>query len=62
MTEQQMTDRLQEAFDEAEGELRCKVYSTRQFEEDGVLTNNKGFTVCLRDGSEFQVKVVQSKG
>ena len=29
------------------------------FEERGVLTNNKGLTVSLSDGSEFQITIVR---
>lgn len=34
---------------------------TRSFESGGVLTNNVGFTLYLKNGSEYQVTVVQSK-
>ena len=30
------------------------------FEERGVLTNNKGLTVSLTNGSEFQITIVRS--
>ncbi len=34
---------------------------TISFEEEGVLTSNKGFVLKMPDGSQFQVSVVQSK-
>ena len=30
------------------------------FEEDGVLTHDKGLTLSLEDGSEFQLTIVQT--
>lgn len=37
------------------------VRSCETFEEGGVLTTDKGFTIRMTNGSEFQVTVVQSK-
>ena len=33
----------------------------RSFEEDGVMTYNKGLAVTLPDGSEYQLTIVQSR-
>lgn len=33
----------------------------RTFEEDGVLTYNKGLVITTEDGSEFQITIVQSR-
>lgn len=33
----------------------------RSFEEDGVMTYNKGLVVTLPDGSEYQLTIVQSR-
>jgi hypothetical protein len=33
----------------------------RSFEEDGVLTNDKGLVITLADGSEYQLTIVQSR-
>jgi hypothetical protein len=31
------------------------------FAEDGIMTASEGFTITMADGSEFQIKVTQSK-
>jgi len=35
--------------------------TAHSFEEAGILTNNKGLVIKLRDGSEFQITIVKSK-
>lgn len=40
--------------------LGVPVVNTRSFEDEGVLTDDAGFTITLADGSRFQVTVVQS--
>lgn len=37
------------------------VQDVRSFADDQVLTNNKGLTVKLADGSEFQLTIVKSR-
>lgn len=37
------------------------IQDVRSFADDQVLTNNKGLTVRLADGSEFQLTIVKSK-
>ena len=38
-----------------------EVEGVRTFEEDGVLTRNRGVVVRTEDGREFQVTIVQSR-
>jgi hypothetical protein len=38
-----------------------EVKHVRTFEEDGVLTRNRGVVVRTTDGSEFQVAIVKSR-
>jgi len=38
-----------------------EIESARSFEDLGVLTNNKGLTITMDDGSEFQISIVRSK-
>lgn len=62
MNEREFQDLLQtlieddsiECVDELEGA------SVATFEEGGILTRNKGLTISLADGSEFQITIVQS--
>ena len=35
--------------------------SVRTFEQSGVMTYNKGLTVTLPDGSEYQITIVRSR-
>lgn len=37
------------------------IHEVRTFADDGVLTNNKGLTVRLADGSAFQLTIVKSR-
>ncbi len=37
------------------------IEEVRSFEDEGMLTNNKGLVVQLEDGSEFQLTIVRSK-
>ena len=52
------------------GDLDAQVYSeitdvgieyVRKYEDVGMLTNNKGVIVKMKDGSEFQMTIVQSR-
>lgn len=45
--------------EEEQEEYRIK--SVRTFEETGLLTSNKGLVLETKDGSEFQITIVQSK-
>lgn len=57
MTEQQMAQTLTAAVQESEVEWR----DMATFAEDGIMTASEGFTITMADGSEFQIKVTQSK-
>ena len=37
------------------------IENARSYEEAGVMTRDAGFVIRMRDGSEFQVTVVQSR-
>jgi hypothetical protein len=37
------------------------VSSARSFADGGVLTNDRGFTMVMSDGSEYQVTIVQTR-
>ncbi len=37
------------------------VEMVQTFEEAGIMTNNKGLVVRMKDGSEFQMTLVQSR-
>ncbi len=39
-----------------------EIDQVRTFEDSGVLTDNKGLTISLTNGSEFQVTIVRSCG
>jgi hypothetical protein len=43
-------------------EVRGDVRRCDSFAEAGVMTNNHGLVIRFKDGSEFQVTVVQSRG
>lgn len=36
------------------------VRTIRSYEEEGVLTNNKGLIIWLKDGSEFQITIIKT--
>lgn len=55
----QMAEALTEQEHVEEGK---DVRSIREFGEAGLLTMNCGLIVCLGDGAEFQITVVQSDG
>ena len=38
-----------------------QVRRVQTFEDLGVLTNNRGVVVTMKDGSEFQLTIVQSR-
>jgi len=42
-------------------EMAPEVKRVRTFEEDGVLTGNRGVVVRTTDGGEFQVSIIQSR-
>ncbi len=48
-------------FAEINGET-FEIKNISTFQECGILTNNKGLVVTLNDGSEFQIKIIKSKG
>jgi hypothetical protein len=62
-TERDMEDLIRTAIEhEDEGcgtESEVKGVST--FDESGMLTRNNGLVVRIKDGSEFQVTIVQSE-
>ena len=59
-TEQQMQDYLKETLDWASNEDGM-IKTIDTFEEIGVMTNNKGLLVRMKDGSRFQLVVVKSR-
>lgn len=44
------------------GDEENEVRRVSTYEEDGVLTMNKGLVVKFKNGDEFQICIVQSKG
>lgn len=44
-----------------EDEVYEVIKSIRNFQDAGFLTNDKGLVIKLKDGSEFQVTIVQNK-
>ena len=59
-TEQQMQDYLKETLDWASNEDGM-IKTIDTFEEIGVMTNNKGLLVRMKDGSRFQLVIVKSR-
>ncbi len=59
-TEQQMQDYLKETLDWASNEDGM-INTIDTFEEIGVMTNNKGLVVRMKDGSRFQLVIVKSR-
>jgi hypothetical protein len=58
MNEQEFQDLLLDAVDaELDG---CR--SVKSFEESGLLGSDAGLVIRMKDGSEFQVTIVQSRG
>jgi len=57
MEENNFVEMIQEAI-EMYGE---QVKGIQTFEEAGMLTNNEGVIVRIKDGSEFQITVVKSR-
>lgn len=51
---------LQAALDVAQDEDDFPLRRTATFEEGGVLTMNRGLTIYMEDGSEFQLTIVRS--
>ncbi len=60
MTELEMQQQISEAllFEDEENE-NDEIFNILSFEEAGILTNNKGIVVKMRDMSEFQVTIVK---
>lgn len=61
MNEKQMEAWLSEAI-YGVGDEENEVRRVSTYEEDGVLTMNKGLVVKFKNGDEFQICIVQSKG
>jgi len=59
MNEIEMETMLYETLQDEE--IVPEVDAVRTFEEAGVLTGNRGVVVRCKDGSSFQVTVVQSR-
>ena len=59
-TEREFQDALAAVLDDPGDWL--EVDRVRTFEEVGMLTRDKGLVVQLRDGSEFQITIVQLRG
>jgi len=61
MNEQNFQDLIHELIDNIEEVgLPNTVRSTATFADADILTNNKGVVVTMKDGSEFQLTIVQS--
>ncbi len=58
MNEQQVQDMLYDLLDEEGME---QDFAVRTFEEEGVLTMNKGLVLRFPDGSEYQLTIVRSR-
>lgn len=42
-------------------ELAENVVSARSFAEEGIMTNDAGFVIRMKDGTEMQVTLVRSR-
>ena len=62
-TEETLQDGLRELITEGyvSSEICWETLRVRTFEEEGVLTYNKGLVISLPDGTEFQLTIVQSR-
>ena len=62
-TEETLQDGLRELITEGydSSEIYWANLRVRTFAEEGVLTYNKGLVICLPDGTEFQLTIVQSR-
>lgn len=68
MSEQEIVEHLQFLLDQSSEARKDEGWPeemlgnrTGTFEENGVLTDNKGFVLILKDRSEYQVTVVRSR-
>lgn len=61
MNEKEMESWLSEAITSMEDEEN-EVRRVSTYEEDGVLTRNKGLVVKFKNGAVFQICIVQSDG
>ena len=61
MNEKEMESWLGEAITSLEDEEN-EVRRVGTYEEEGILTRNKGLVVRFKNGDEFQICIVQSKG
>jgi len=50
-----------EALSDYFGGGRVDVQSVETFSDAGILTNNKGLVLRMRDGAEFQIEIIQSR-
>ena len=48
-------------YEEADEVFNNQALRVRTYRELGMLTNDAGFVVTMKDGSEFQVTIVQSR-
>ena len=60
MKEHEMESYLMEVFDWARFEDNT-IEDFETFESKGLLTNNAGIVLKMKDGSEFQLKINKSK-
>ena len=58
MNEQEMEMTLADVLHEADGLDLARVVT---FADAGIMTNNAGLVVRMKDGSEFQITIVQSR-
>ncbi len=57
----ELSDLLNIIDDDGVPYIDLDIKSISTFEEGMILTNNKGLTVTLKDGSQFQITIVKSR-
>lgn len=60
MKEHELESYLMEVFDWSSNE-DGEIKDSETFEANGLLTNNSGIVLTMRDGSEFQLRIIKSK-
>jgi hypothetical protein len=60
MSTTELQEYLMEVFDWSANE-DGEITSAETFEAKGLLTNNSGIVLKMRDNSEFQIQIIKSK-
>ncbi len=60
MTEKEARKELENIIEEAQINNETKIAVMKNYEEAEMLTNNEGIVVKMKDGSTFQITIVQS--